>query len=212
MRKNRMSWSVSGRRIGLAVRCCLAALWVSGCQTTTETVHVAKPVHMDESYDYTDLQNAASVLAESILSKPPIAARSDRPVVIPFGITNRTSEHLDTKALVEKMQIRLLNSQKVQLVNAEQRENILNEIEYQDGGLVKQDTMIRLGQQVGAEYSVSGSIMEITKEEGRGFRLSRTSLKYYKIHLELTNLNTALIEWTDEYEFARETSRPIIGW
>jgi PBP1b-binding outer membrane lipoprotein LpoB len=54
--------------------------------------------------------------------------------------------------------------------------------------------------------------MEITKQEGRGIRLTKTSLKYYKIHLELTNLNTALIEWTDEYEFARETSRPIIGW
>jgi uncharacterized protein (TIGR02722 family) len=212
MKKTTLSWNVSARRLWLSAGCLGLIAVLSGCQTTTQSVHVAKPVHMDESYDYTDLRNAASVLAESILSKPPIAVREDRPVLIPFGITNRTSEHLDTKALVEKMQIQLLNSQKVRLVSADQRENILREIEYQDGGLVDPATMITLGKQVGADYAVSGSIMEITKQEGRGIRLTKTSLKYYKIHLELTNLNTALIEWTDEYEFARETSRPIIGW
>jgi len=190
----------------------LLGLAMVGCETTTQPVHVATPVHMDESYDYTDLRNAAQVLTASILTREPLAARADQPVLIVFGITNRTDEHLDMKALTEKMQIQMLDSGKVRIIGSDQRENIMREIEYQGGGLISADTMIKVGRQLGAEYAISGSITAIEKQEGRGFRARRASLKYYRIHLDLTSLETALIEWADEYEFARETSRPVIGW
>jgi len=204
-----MSWAgwrgriLAGGLLGVAA---------AGCETTTRPVHVATPVHMDESYDYTDLRNAAQVMTTSILTREPLASRADQPVLIVFGVVNRTDEHLDMKALTEKMQIQMHDSGKVRIISADQRENILREIEYQGGGVVSADTIIKAGRQLGAEYAISGSITAIEKQEGRGIRARRASLKYYRIHLDLTNLETALIEWADEYEFARETSRPVIGW
>jgi PBP1b-binding outer membrane lipoprotein LpoB len=43
-------------------------------------------------------------------------------------------------------------------------------------------------------------------------RLKKKTLQYYSLTLELTDLQTGLIEWTDSAEIVRESSKPFIGW
>ncbi len=35
---------------------------------------------------------------------------------------------------------------------------------------------------------------------------------YYSLNMELTDLETGLIEWADSTEVIRESSRPFVGW
>jgi uncharacterized protein (TIGR02722 family) len=206
---------------GIAMQFCLKTAKILGlitvcfvwaCSTTTTVLDVNKPMYMNEKFGYSDLKTVTEKMISSILTNPPISNRNDRPIAIVYGITNRTDEHLDTMALSEKIQTGLTQSGKLRFVNKEARNNIEKEIAYQGGGMVTPQTKIKLGKQVGAEYLISGAISSITAEEGRGIRLTEKKVKYYKINLELTDLNTNIIEWSDEQEFARLVAEPFIGW
>ncbi len=190
----------------------ITLLFLVGCQTTTRVFDPDKPFHMDEKYDYTDLKAVTEKMVGSIITNPPIASRNDRPVIIIYGIANRTSEHIDTKALTEKVRTALTQTRKVRFINKEQRQNIQRETGYQAGQFVNPGTKIKLGRQIGAQYMLTGAITSITKEEGRGIRLKARKVNYYKFNMELTDLETSIIEWSDEKEFAREVAKPFIGW
>lgn len=186
--------------------------FVSACATTTTVLDVDKPMHISEDFGYSDLKAVTEKMITSLLTNPPISTRNDRPVAIIYGLTNRTDEHIDTKAIAEKIQTGLTRSGKLRFINKDARAKIEKEITYQQGGMVSSDTRIKLGKQVGAEYMITGSITSITAEEGRGIRLKAKRVKYYKITLDLNDLNTNIIEWSDEQEFARKVEEPFIGW
>jgi PBP1b-binding outer membrane lipoprotein LpoB len=42
--------------------------------------------------------------------------------------------------------------------------------------------------------------------------VSRTEINYYKLTVEVTDLESGLIAWTTEKEFARAARLPLIGW
>lgn len=199
------------RKIRIILGLTLAGL-VFACTTTTTVLDVDKPMHISEDFGYSDLKMATEKMISSILTNPPISGRNDRPIVIIYGLTNRTDEHLDTEALTEKIQTGLTRSAKLRFIDKQARDKISKEIGYQQGGMVTPSTKIKLGKQVGAEYMITGSITSISAKEGRGIRLKEERVKYYKIALNLTDINTNIIEWSDEQEFARKVAEPFIGW
>jgi PBP1b-binding outer membrane lipoprotein LpoB len=71
---------------------------------------------------------------------------------------------------------------------------------------------VTIGRQLGAQYMFSGSLTEMEQETGRQVRLSKKQLNYYKLTSEITDLQTGELLWTSEEEFAREASKPLIGW
>ncbi len=187
----------------------VSAFLLSGCFAHVRTVD--EPTHYDERFDYVDLKTLSERMASSVLSEPPVAERTDEPVVVVYGISNRTSEHIDTKGLTDSIRTLLIKSRKVRFINETQRENIEREIE-KTQGKVSPETQIKLGSQVGAEYMLTGRLSSIEKEQMKQVRLHRKNLLYYKLTMELTNIETALIEWSDEQEIIREARRPFIGW
>ena len=59
---------------------------------------------------------------------------------------------------------------------------------------------------------LSGSITEMRQSSPRQVRVSKQKLSYYKLTLEVTDLETGELLWTGEQEMARQASQPIIGW
>lgn len=196
-----------GKMLGLGLIC-----FVCACTATTTVLDVDSPMYMSEEFGYSDLKTITEKMISSILTNPPIINRNDRPVIIIYGLTNRTDEHIDTRAIAEKIQTGLTRSRKLRFVNQAARTKIEKEIGYQRRGMVTPDTRVKLGKQIGAEYMITGSITSITAEEGKGFRFTEKRVKYYKVSLQLTDLNTNIIEWSDEQEFARMVAEPFIGW
>ena len=190
----------------------VALLMMTGCSATTRDISPGEAGHYDENYDVTDKMAIVSDLVESLVNKPPLVARYDRPIIIVYGVANRTSEHIETDGITDDIRREIMQSGKARFVNKVQRENIQDETSYQYGGNVSAETRLTRARQVGAEYMISGTLRNIKKREGKGFRMKRDTLQYYSLTLELTDLETGLIEWTDSAEIARESSKPFIGW
>jgi uncharacterized protein (TIGR02722 family) len=196
----------------LLMSAAVIAFMMTGCSTTTRDISPDANMHYDEGYDFSDKNAIVDALVESLVNKPPLAERTDRPVIIVYDVANRTTEHIETDGITDDIRREIMQSGKARFVNKVQRENIQSESDYQYGGNVSADTRLTRARQVGAEYMISGTLRSITKREGKGIRMNRDTLQYYSLTLELTDLKTGLIEWTDSAEIARESSKPFIGW
>ncbi len=197
------------RQIGFAG---LLLFFVVGCSVTTREIGSDEKVIYDEGYHFSDKKAIVNDMVTSLLSKYPLLRATDRPVFIVYGIANRTSEHISTSAMTDDMRVALLNSGQVRFINKIQRDNIERETSYQYGGNVAVETRIQKARQVGAKYMLTGTLRSIEKNQPSQFRLKKKTLMYYSLNMELTDIQTGLIEWADSTEVIREASKPFIGW
>ncbi len=183
-----------------------------GCRATTRDYSPDEVIHYDEGYDFSDKNAIVEYLVSSLVNRSPLAARQDRPVLIVYGVANRTSEHIETSGITDDIRQEILQSGKARFVNKVQRDNIAKETEYQYGGSVSAESRLRRARQVGAEYMITGTLRSIKKKQSKQVRLKKKTLQYYSLTMELTDLETGLIEWTDSAEIVRESAKPFIGW
>lgn len=71
------------------------------------------------------------------------------------------------------------------LVDNKARERILEEITYQNDGMVSADTAKQIGKQLGADFLIFGNVyMKPEKRDGK-------TIKEYSVNLRMTNIETA---------------------
>lgn len=185
----------------------------SGCaafRASTTTVDVDKETHMRASYDYSDMRNISQGVIDELLASE-FLKKQTSPIMMVAGVQNRTSRYVDTKALTDKIRTGLFQSGRVQFVNESRREELLKEQGYQ-AAHADPSTQVGIGKQLGAKFMISGSLIEMESESPRQVRVSKQELNYYKLTVEVTDLETGLMAWTTEKEFARQASLPLIGW
>ncbi|HMO03231.1 MAG TPA: hypothetical protein PKC67_09660 [Kiritimatiellia bacterium] len=198
-----------------SVLCCgmLAMLTSSGCaafRASTTEVDVNRTTHMKESYDFVDMRQISQSVADEMITTF-LASQATPPIMMIPGIENRTSEYMDTKALTDRIRTEVFRSGKAQFVNESRRADLMNEQGFQAAN-VTPETQVRIGQQLGAKYMITGSMIEMSQRSPRQVRVSKTKEKYYKLTVEVTDLETGLLAWTTEREFARAATLPLIGW
>ena len=145
-------------KISLLIRMTLAGFLIflaAGCTVTTREVGSDEKVIYDEGYHFSDKKAIVDDMVKSLLSRYPLLRATDRPVLIVYGIANRTSEHISTSAMTDDIRQAMLNTGRVRFVNETQRKNIERETSYQYGGSVAAETRIQKARQVGARYSTS---------------------------------------------------------
>jgi len=186
----------------------------SGCaafRASTTNINVNEEKHMGSTYDYSDMRNITQSVINELLGSPLLNDQPKPPIMIVAGIQNRTSRYVDTKSLTDRIRTGLLKSGKAQFVNAARRDELLKEQGYQAAHATA-TTQVQVGQQLGAKYMVSGSLSEMESNSQRQVRVSKQQVNYYKLTIEVTDLESGLIVWTTEEEFARQASKPLIGW
>ena len=183
-----------------------------GCGVMTREIDPDEKVIYDEGYHFSDKKAIVGYMTKSLLGKYPLLRATDRPVLIVYGIANRTNEHISTSAISDDLRQALLETGRVRFINETQRANIEQESRYQYGGNVSAETRIAKARQVGAKYMLSGTLRSMEKKEPRQMRLTKRTLMYYSLNLELTDIESGLIEWADSTEVIRESSKPFIGW
>jgi uncharacterized protein (TIGR02722 family) len=174
---------------------CSKSIEMERLDPTTDLQHNTKWSHRDN-------QLVASGMVESMLGAPWIVEfqalnPGERPVVIVDEVTNGTSEHIDVKSMTDLIRTELVKSQRVKFLNKEARDAILDEYKYQSSGVVDPSRAVRMGRQEGAMFILTGDISSIQST------LDKKKIVTYKVTLNLTNLETAVIEWTDYSEITK---------
>lgn len=160
---------------------------------------------LTDKWSESDMQAAVHDLVNSAVAHPAIAAAKRPPIVMVTRLQNKTSEHVDTQSVTDMMTVDLMKSGKVTFVDKAAREDIAEEYDYQDSGMVSRETKKGKGGQVGADFILNGRLDSIVQEAGR------EKTVYYKLTMNMTNLKTGLIVWTDHKELRKAFQKKRVG-
>lgn len=166
----------------------------------------SKPLSTE--FGSSDLQQIADSMVESLLVFPPVVEMTakKRPVISVDKVKNKTMQHIDTESITDSVRSKLIRSGKFRFIDRTTDAQAIEEITtQQDSGLVDKNTAVDFGGQIGAEYLLTANFSEIKQKAG-----SITDV-YYKFTMNLKNLKTGILEWSDEKEIRKVFKKPMFG-
>lgn len=160
---------------------------------------------MNDQWSETDMQVTVKAMVDSLTTHPAITNAKKMPIVIVTNLQNKTSEHIDTQNIMDMVRVDLTNSGKVSFVDKEARQDISNEYDYQNNGMVAEETKKGPGGQTGADFIINGRLDSNVQEVGKDKSV------YYKLTLNLTNLKTGVISWTNQKQIRKTFKKKSVG-
>ncbi|MFT5241014.1 MAG: hypothetical protein ACI9X0_001991 [Kiritimatiellia bacterium] len=196
--------------------CAMATILVlnSGCSMFRTSIDEKDPrtaSTLTAGYDQRDMLTWAEMITQDLLAHPFPLGSETNPILVDMGIQNRTKTHVDTKAITDTMTTKMMNETQVRFVNASRRDDLLKEQGFQLENCTP-ETRSAIGKQLGAKYMITGSLVEIGNSSGKEVRVSKKQDVYYQLTVEITNLETGLIEVRKQRDRLRRASKPLIGW
>jgi uncharacterized protein (TIGR02722 family) len=160
---------------------------------------------LNDSWSESDMQKAVHDLVASLIDHPAIAKANRPPIVMVTKLQNKTSEHIDTESIMDMVRVELMRGGKTKFVDKQARDDVSDEYEYQNSGMVSNETKKGKGGQVGADFIINGRLDSIVQEVGKDKTV------YYKVTLNLTNLKTNISEWSDYKQIRKKFRKKSIG-
>lgn len=159
---------------------------------------------LSDKFVESDLQLIADSLSQSLLGSDLMGSQDKKPAIIISLFTNATDEHIDILSLTNKIRTDLIKTGRFTFLNERLRKKLAEEYEYQASGYVNPETAKIKGKQIGADWLISGHITSIRQPVGK------KEIVYYKTTLEVTDLETSEILWTDEIEIKKAFKRKSV--
>jgi len=155
-----------------------------------------------------DVRRTVEKMVDSMLQDQEFIAEvgGDRPVLDISGIKNRSSMHLDMASITDSIRTKLIRSRKFRFMD---RTTSADDLEFMNdqalNGLTDQSKAIQAGQQSAAQMYLYGALSEM-RQQSNG-----VTDRYYKFTLNLKDLRTGEIIWTDEQEIRKQQERSTFG-
>lgn len=163
---------------------------------------------LSTDFGSSDLQQIAETMVDSLLTFPPVVEETSkrRPILMVDKVKNKSMQHIDMESVTDSIRARLIKSGKFRFVDRTTDDAAIEELKFQnDSGLVDKKKAVQFGQQSGAEYMLTGNFSEIKQRSGN------VKDVYYKFTLNLKNLRTGVLEWSDEKEIRKTWKRSTFG-
>lgn len=158
---------------------------------------------LSADFGSTDLQSTAETMTQSLLESRFIAKTHQTPKVRLRSVNNLTYEHIDTKAISDKIRIKLLKSGQVRFLADKAN---LEEVNDERTLTTTATTKTKLSAMTDADYIITGNVRSIKKASGD------VQDVYYNISMELVDPQSGEVVWADEKEIRKVTSKSSVGW
>ena len=184
---------------------------LAGCQTTSPTTGTsgvsygdAKAVEtVTTDLGSTDIQMISEKMTQSLIQHPVIQDTiKKRGLLMASPVQNKTSEYFDTKMITDTVLTQLQKNGIRYVIEADNMQNQTDELRRQtQSGLYDKTKSVKVGKMQGARYRLDGSISSIIK------KTSDLKDAYYKMNLRLIEIETGIVEWSDEKEIRKSAKR-----
>ena len=171
----------------------LTFFFLGGCSTQVTRVDVDEVHDLSGIWNDTDSQLVAKEMINDMMGhnwQNNFYKKNKRlPTVIVGTINNLSHEHINVNTFVNDIEREVINTGKVDFVaSGNQRSEIRDERKDQDVH-AREDTRKAMGQEIGADFMLKGSINTIIDVDGT------TQLRYYQVDLNLISLKDNRIVW-----------------
>ena len=198
------------RRVHLLAGLMMLAL--AGCQTTSPTVGGGGDVSYGDAkavetvttdLGSTDIQMISEKMTQSLIQHPVVQGLiKKRGLMMASPVQNKTSEYFDTKLITDTVLTQLQKNGVRYVIEADNMQNQTDELRRQNqSGLYAKNKSVKMGKMQGAQYRLDGSISSIVKKG------SNIKDVYYKMNFRLIDIETGIVEWSDEKEIRKSQKR-----
>lgn len=164
-----------------------------------------KVILLDDKFNENDMQLVSNQLVNSLKEYSKVKEAKQPPIVMVGTVRNRTAEHIDVKAMTDKIRTELIKSGKFRFSDKGARDEVAEEYEYQSGGFVNQNSAVKKGRQVGVQYLITGDVSSNVQEVGKD------KIVFYIVTMNLIDLESNLIEWSDNKEIRKRYKKQSVG-
>lgn len=161
--------------------------------------------NLNDQWSETDMQKVVQDLVASMMKSHPITSAKKPPIVMVTKLQNKTDEHIDTQSIMDMVRVEVQRDGRVAFVDKEAREDVASEYEYQNSGMMSDETKKGPGGQTGADFIINGRLDSIVQQVGKDKSV------YYKVTLNLTNLQSNVIAWSDYKQLRKKYRKRSIG-
>ena len=192
-------------RTWLLVLTAAFALGLTGC-ASKKVERVSSDTAKDLSGNWNDV-DSQEVSKALILDALEVPWHSDfkeekgrKPVVVAYGVKNRTAEHINTQTFMKDLERAFLRSGKVKVVaNQEERQETRSERADQNTGFSANPASF--GKETGADFVITGVLNAINdKADGE-------EVVFYQANMELINVETNEKVWIGEHKIKKFLAR-----
>jgi uncharacterized protein (TIGR02722 family) len=120
------------------------------------------------------------------------SATGDAPVVAIFPMRNETSQDLALDALLSKFETDLVNQTSADVVSHENQAELIAEIKRQQSEAYNPKRLANYGQQLGAQYFVTGKVYGVREQ------VKREKRQQYFMFVQILNVETGVVEFQSE--------------
>lgn len=186
----------------------VAALSMVGC------THIARETELDKrpmtaALEPQDVRRTVEKMVDSMLADQGFIMEvgGTRPILDIATIQNRSTMHLDTISITDSIRSKLLKSRRFRFMDRSTQTEDLGFINDQaNTGLTDPNKAIKPGQQSAAQMYLYGALSEMRQTVGD------VTDRYYKFTLNLKDLKSGELIWSDEQEIRKEQIRPVFGY
>jgi uncharacterized protein (TIGR02722 family) len=181
------------------------AIALVGCaEKRVSRVDTGQQIDLSGKWNDTDSQMVSKDMISDALSFPwanQFHGKNGRnPVVVAFGVKNRTAELINTQTFMKDLERAFLRSGQVDVVaDRDQRSELREERADQQSGFTANPA--KVGKEVGADFVLSGTINSIQD------RLDNNEVIFYQTNLELVSVETNQKVWIGENKIKKLIDR-----
>ena len=196
-----------------------AAAILCGCAMTARETQLDRQA-MSAALEPQDVRRTVEKMVDSMLADAEVIKEvgGNRPVLDISGIKNRSTMHLDMNMITSSIRTKLIRSRMFRFVDSSTSALDLKTMNDQAlNGLVDPNKAVRAGQQSAAQMYLYGELSEMRQdvddatENWVPITFSSTTDRYFKFNLNLKDLRTGEIVWTDEQEIRKDQKRRVLG-
>lgn len=187
----------------------IAAVLSSGCSTST----VATETQLDRkamtaALEPQDVRRTVEKMVDSMLADQEFIAEigGKRPVLDITGIKNRSSMHLDMGSITSSIRTKLLRSRRFRFMDRSTAADDLQIMNDQAlNGMTDQSKAVKMGRQSAAQMYLYGELTEMRQH------VNGVTDRYYKFTLNLKDIGSGEIVWSDEQEIRKQQETSVFG-
>ena len=187
----------------------IAAAFSSGCSTSmvaTETQLDRKA--MTAALEPQDVRRTVEKMVDSMLADQEFIAEigGKRPVLDITGIKNRSSMHLDMRSITSSIRTKLLRSRRFRFMDRSTAADDLQIMNDQAlNGMTAPSKAVKMGRQSAAQMYLYGELSEMRQH------VDGVTDRYYKFTLNLKDIGSGEIVWSDEQEIRKQQETSVFG-
>lgn len=181
---------------------------LTACRSGTRVARIDpnQTVDVSGNWNDTDSKLVADEMIREALGSPWItkwmqAKQGKSPSVVVGAVTNRSTEHINTRTFISNIERAFTNSGAVAVIASGTGRSQARAERADQQSTASADTRARQGVRQGADFILEGELNSIIDQEGG------LAVKKYQVNLYLTNVETEVRAWAGEKEIKKVVER-----